>query len=139
VETETSRASPSAQLQLFIEDLTALLPASLCNFRNLLALNIIFVQNPPPLLVKNILRYVPLSSLKELHLALPVTHDFANLLTEETMTPSRSPIKSIMKQLTHLSVAVYDSSGIGGERHFLIPPSPAQTAFPNQEYFDDFF
>lgn len=136
---------PSANLQLFIEDLAALLPACLCNFQNLSALSISFPDDPRPLcteLVNNIFRYVPLSSLKELHLALPPTYDFATLLMQETInssTPSRSSIKSTMKQLKYLSVSISDGSGFGGERYYQRPPSSAQRAFPNEEYSDQFF
>lgn len=93
-------------------------------------------------LVNNIFRYVPLSRLKELHLALPLTYDFATLLMQEPMnssTPSRSSIKSTMKQLNYLSVSISDGSGFGGERYFQKPPSPAQREFPNEEYCDQFF
>jgi hypothetical protein len=135
---------PSANLQLFIEDLAAVLPACLCNFQNLSALSISFPDDPRPLcteLVRNIFRYIPLSSLKELHLALPFTYDFATLLMQETInssTPSRSSIKSTMKQLKDLSVSVCDGSGFGGECYYQKPPSSAQRAFPNEEYSDHF-
>ncbi|TAQ90831.1 hypothetical protein B7494_g873 [Chlorociboria aeruginascens] len=135
----------SADLRLFIEDLAALLPVCLCNFRDLSALSISFPDEPQPLcteLLNNIFRYVPLSSLKKLRLALPLTYDFATLLMQNAInssTPSRSSLKSTMKQLKYLSVLINNSSGFGGNRFYQRPPSSSQRAFPNEEYSVQFF
>ncbi|EPE31610.1 hypothetical protein GLAREA_12366 [Glarea lozoyensis ATCC 20868] len=145
VATERYKSDRPAKLQLFTEDLAALLPASLCNFKSLSVLKLSFPNTPRSMcteLVGNIFRYVPLSSLNELHLALPLTCDFATLLKGETInssTSSRFSIKSIMKQLRYLSVSVCDGSGNGGQRYFQTPATPAQTAFPNQSYSDQLF
>jgi hypothetical protein len=132
-----------------------LLPAALCNFRKLSSLTVKSLrissnktsrQSCPEDLQQlftavtaNVLRYLPLHGLKDLTIALPVTHDFATVLSGTATTPSRTPADTILRKIEHMDFLVCDASGPRGERYFSSSPSTAQRLFPNEAHAHKLF
>ncbi|KAF2873216.1 hypothetical protein BDV95DRAFT_376757 [Massariosphaeria phaeospora] len=138
-------------LRQFMQDLAAVLPECLADFRRLSSFTFSVrprLKGEPchetlreqfAAIMANTFRYVPFGGLEELELNLPLTQDFAALLNEGRSTPDRFSIRSALRTVKHLALTVSDSTGFGGRPYDTMEPSAGQAEFPNNKYACDFF
>lgn len=149
-----SRWESVPEYEFYIHDLSTLLPICLSNFPGLTTLSVrgpsfSFGEKPDPpfsqdlmkLLTNTVveaLRSVPLSELRELTLAFPITYEFNRFLGGQH-TASQIPIDNVMRRLRHLRVEICDNTGLGGQLYHSAPLSAAKYAFPNATHASQLF
>ncbi|KAL2038950.1 hypothetical protein N7G274_008290 [Stereocaulon virgatum] len=145
----------------YFEDLKTILPACLPSYHQLQSLHISgpwslagsaadpqfpeHFRHTLRISVANALSHVPLPSLSDLSLELPLAHDFAALSECSQRRSSGIPIarttafEEVLEGLYRLDVTITDNSGPGGQRYFTKPSSGPQIAYPNPKYAPELF
>ena len=138
--------APGSRYYLYAEDASRLLPVCIARLSCLEALDvcgpsfpwtIASVAEEPTRLFTNaivsVLRYVELPCLTELNLRLPVTHEFGELFTKHP-SPSRIPVRDVMRRLRHLKISVSDFTVDDPSHTRGAPRSALRDAYPNADF-----
>lgn len=133
--------------QSYVEDVAGLLSSCLARFPTLKSLE--FCSAPTNLTpemksayfdtIAAALRYVPLPSLTELEVELPVTYSFGRFFPSETNS-LRIPIEDVLRRLRHLGLSITNfTSEEEAQKLLFIQVKPENAAYPNELHASHFF